>query len=1025
MTFARSCSLFLCAFLIGLNSCGPQKPGNTDVGKLGVNEEVSEHLRRFEGRGALTDESQPLKPEEALQKFKVTPELKIDLVLAEPRIFQPVEMKFDHKGRLWVVQYNQYPYPKGLKIVGVDNHLRLQFDKVPAPPPTDQKGADRITFFEDKDGDGHYEKSTDAITGLNITTSVLPGKGKIWVLSPPYLLAYHDRDDNGIPEGDPEVHLSGFGLEDTHAVANSLRWGPDGWIYGAQGSTTTANISSKVSKNVKFSGQAIWRYHPVSQVFEIYGEGGGNTFNVEIDAKGRVFSGTNGYGRGPYFKQGSYFKKSWGKHGPLTNPYAFGYLEDMPLEGENTRFTHALIRYEGGNFPARYNDQFIALNPLQGNLMLTGVAPNGSSLKNKDIEKIVDTPDRWFRPIDIKTGPDGNVYFTDWYDSRLSHVDARDTWHKTSGRIYRLSPAGKTAGKQKPVDYSRMTSKSLADQFYSANRWIRFTAVEELGQRNDRSIAPVLQALLKSDTTTIGLECLWTLNWMGLFDEKTALTALNHADPFVREWGVRLIGDRRNASLREKEALLQLAQKENNLSVRSQLAASARRLPADLCLGLVKNLAIYHDDAADPDIPLMLWWALESKAESARGPMAALFQTSAFLERPVTANVLLERIIQRYAMPGDAENYATCEKIINQKLTDAQKLQMLVGLEEGLRGVPFENLPEGIKKSLALLRAAKGEPPLAAGLRQKSPEAVKKALEVIADPKSPVIDRLTYVRMMGESDFPESIQPLLRVVSASSSSEALKQAALSTLTRYDKQEIGDRVVRLYPDFLRGDPDVKLASLSLLTSRPGWAKALLAATQGIKSIKPDDLPMEMVNRMKLLKDPQIESELYTIWPQARESSSSERGTRIAAVQKILKDGQGNGVKGKEVFTVLCGSCHKMDGEGADIGPELTGYDRRDVNYFIMNTVDPNADIREGYATYTLKAKTGQTVVGRLLERTAQSVKIKPMAGEEQTFSMQEVEELEPLPVSLMPERLLDALSDQEVRDLFRFIQEGAR
>lgn len=139
--------------------------------------------------------------------------------------------------------------------------------------------------------------------------------------------------------------------------------------------------------------------------------------------------------------------------------------------------------------------------------------------------------------------------------------------------------------------------------------------------------------------------------------------------------------------------------------------------------------------------------------------------------------------------------------------------------------------------------------------------------------------------------------------------------------------------------------------------------------------------------------------------------------------MLREGKGNSVKGKEIFTPLCGSCHRLFGEGSDIGPELTGYDRRDVNYFIMNTVDPNADIREGYATYTLKAKTGQTIVGRLLERSAQSVKIKPMAGDELTFSMQEVDELEPLPVSLMPERLLDDLSDQQVRDLFEYIKEG--
>ncbi len=1013
---------FILMALSCLHSCGPQKPGNTDVNTLGANQEVAEYLRRFEGRGALTDESEPLSPQEALAAFQVSSDLKIDLILAEPRIFQPVEMEFDRKGRLWVVQYNQYPYPKGLKITGVDNHLRLQFDKVPAPPPTDVKGADRITFFEDTDGDGKYDKSTDAISGLNITTSVLLGKKRIWVLSPPYLLAYWDRDGNGIPEGNPEVHLSGFGLEDTHAVANSLRWGPDGWIYGAQGSTTTANITSKASKNVKFSGQAIWRYHPETAVFEIYGEGGGNTFNVEIDSEGKVYSGTNGYGRGPYYKQGGYYKKDWGKHGPLTNPYAFGYLPDMPLEGENVRFTHSLIRYEGGALPPRFNGNFVALNPLLGNVMLTQVQPDGSSVKNKDLEKIVDTPDRWFRPIDIKIGPDGNIYFTDWYDSRLSHVDARDTWHKTSGRIYRLSASGNNSP-ARPVDYTKLSAGQLIDCFYSPNRWVRFTALQELGDREDKAILPLLKRHLESDTSNIALESLWALHWVGAFDQQNAITALTHRQPLVREWGVRLIGDRKSASPKEAETLLSLSKAEKAISVRSQLAASARRLPGKTGIEIVKNLALHHDDSRDPDIPLMLWWALEAKAVTDRDQLLALFADRAFLDRPVTLGFLLERMVQRYAMAGGAEDYASCEKLISQRLPEAHQLKILAGMEEGLRGKSFEELPEGLKKQLNALRTTKGEPVYAAGVREKDPEAVKKALEAIVSEETPLIDRLSYIRMMGQNDYPQSIATLSKLLGSSTASGALKQAALQSLMRYDDPQIGKSVIAFYPRLLRGDNDVRMAALTLLTSRLWWAQNLLASVQGIKTIHPSDIPLEMVNRMKLLRDESLEDELYAVWPMARESSGSERTKQMTVIQNALKGGKGNAVNGKQIYTSRCGSCHRLFGEGEEIGPDLTGYDRRDTDYFIMNTVDPNADIREGYVTYTLKAKTGQTIVGRITERSVQLVKIKPMAGDELTFSMQEVDELESLPVSLMPERLLDDLSEQEVRDLFQYIREG--
>ncbi|MEZ5431194.1 MAG: hypothetical protein R3F31_08455 [Verrucomicrobiales bacterium] len=156
------------------------------------------------------------------------------------------------------------------------------------------------------------------------------------------------------PMAIPRSGLRGFGLEDTHSVVSSLQFGPDGWLYGATGSTTTGTVSSAVTKEVHWQGQNIWRYHPDTKVFEIYAEGGGNTFSLEIDSVGRVFSGTNGGGtRGMYYPQGSYGVKGWGKHGPLTNPYAFGYFEHMRHEGDNRRFRRPSASMKADGFPSK------------------------------------------------------------------------------------------------------------------------------------------------------------------------------------------------------------------------------------------------------------------------------------------------------------------------------------------------------------------------------------------------------------------------------------------------------------------------------------------------------------------------------------------------------------------------------------------------------------------------------------------------------------------------------------------------
>jgi hypothetical protein len=227
--FIGVCLTVCLASMIFTNCASPEKNG-FNLDQVAGNEEVARYMNAFEGRGALSDNSLPTPALQALAAFELPEDLTMDLVLSEPLIHQPLELTFDHRGRLWVVQYNQYPYPEGLKVNGIDNHLRISFDKTPDAPPSGVKGADKITFFEDTDGDGVFDKSTDAITGLNIATGVEFGRGSIWVLNPPYLLAYPDTNGDGLPDEQPRVHLSGFGLEDTHPVANSLRRGPDGWL---------------------------------------------------------------------------------------------------------------------------------------------------------------------------------------------------------------------------------------------------------------------------------------------------------------------------------------------------------------------------------------------------------------------------------------------------------------------------------------------------------------------------------------------------------------------------------------------------------------------------------------------------------------------------------------------------------------------------------------------------------------------------------------------------------------------------
>src|SRR5260370_27934334 len=343
-----------------------------------------------------------------------------------------------------------------------------------------------------------------------MTTAGLPGGGGFWRLNPPYLLFYRDKDRTDVAEEKPEVHLSGFGLEATHWVASSLAWGPDGWIYGAEGSTCTAKVKVEITgdkKTTNFLGQAIWRYQPERHQFEVFAEGGGNTFGLEIDDKGRVYSGTNwGTNRGVEYVQGGYYVKAWGKHGPLTNPYAFGYSEHMPHSGNTERFTHNLVVY-GGDALLSLRGKLVAVNPLQRRVQVDKLEPVGSYFKTTEEPFLLTSTDGWFRPIDIKAGPDGAIYVTDFYENRISHVDPRDNWHRTTGHIYRIRPTDyKPAA---PLDMTKLSGRQLIDLLRSQDRWHRQAAPRVLGDCKDRALIPELRKHVEQSNGQFALAALW------------------------------------------------------------------------------------------------------------------------------------------------------------------------------------------------------------------------------------------------------------------------------------------------------------------------------------------------------------------------------------------------------------------------------------------------------------------------------------------------------------------------------------
>jgi putative heme-binding domain-containing protein len=262
-----------------------------------------------------------------------------------------------------------------------------------------------------------------------------------------------------------------------------------------------------------------------------------------------------------------------------------------------------------------------------------------------------------------------------------------------------------------------------------------------------------------------------------------------------------------------------------------------------------------------------------------------------------------------------------------------------------------------------------------------------------------------------------------------SSSAAIKQAALEALPRYDDPEVGLRVVKAYPDKLRSDPFVRAAALTLFACRATWAVRLLDAIDrktrpGEKfvahSINKGDVPGDIARQLVLLNDPFITGTVNRLWPATKPASSAEKNNRIAKVSSLLKSGTGNPVTGRLIFNSLCGRCHRLFEEGSTIGPDLTGYDRSNINDLLANTIDPDAYIREGYEAYHLITTDHRSLLGTMKARSGSTVTILLLDGEQITLSNDQVKVMEAQKISIMPERLLDDLPDQQIRDLVAYM-----
>lgn len=1000
-------------------AAGPVLSDDAHYSRVDRFDDLEAYLRLRQGDTA------PLSPADALDRFDVGEGLAVDLAVGDPDITQPLQVSFDERGRMWVVEYRQYPDPAGLTMVSRDKFLRTVYDRTPLPPPFGTPGIDRISIHEDRDGNGSFEHHSVFLDDLNLATSIARGRGGVWVLNPPYLLFSPDRDGDDVPDGDPEVHLEGFGLEDSHSIASNLCWGPDGWLYGAQGSTVTGRIRRPGEPDdaiIHSMGQLIWRYHPESKRYEIFAEGGGNTHGVEIDSRGRLYSGHNGGDtRGFHYVQGGYYQKGFAKHGALSNPYTFGYF--MPMTHHSVpRFTHSFVFAEGGALPADYQGKLFGVEPLQGQVVRSEVSPEGSTFQSVDLDRPLATDDPWFRPVSIANGPDGALYVVDMYEQRIDHSSHyAGRVDKTNGRIYRLrgadAPPGRFPGDlepQPPFNLAAMSGEELIGLLDHPNRWYRRESLRILGDRKDASLIPsVRDDLLSFKAEDRALELLWALNLCGGLDEAVSLRLLDHPDPHVRSWTVRLACDDFEVSDAMAVAMSELATREPYVEVRSQLACSARRLPSRHALPIVRALLSRGEDATDPHLPLLLWWAIETKVGEDPEAVLSQFDEDAIWEEAIVSTTITERLMRRFAQAGTRDDLLACAVLLEHAPTREDSERLMVGFEAAFEGRSLSVLPDRLLQAIA--NSGGGSLPLR--VRQGDDEAVTEALAIVSAPDAAAEDRLELIRTFGEVRDRRALPILLELASSEAESDPLRAAALSALRPFDEPEVGASVLRLHDSLPEESRD---AAQTLLASRRSSARLFLDAIS-TGEINRDLVPESVARSVLLLDDPALADSVRELWGDLGGVSADHYREQIERLDAVIASGTGNPYTGKELYTEHCAKCHTLFDEGGDVGPSLTSYQRTDLRSMLIAVANPSVEIREGYETFLGLLLDGRVVTGFLVAEDDRVVVLRGADGRNEVLARDELEEFKGVPQSVMPDGLLDPLTDQQVRDLFAYLR----
>ena len=976
---------------------------------------------------AAIDVKSPLSPEDSLKHFQLDPLLSIELVAAEPQVVDPVAIRFDEDGRLWVAEMRDYPLGPIKKTDG----KRTEKDAEPLS---------QIKILEDKDGDGRYETATVFADKLLFVTGLQPWKGGVIVTLSGKVAYMKDTDGDGKADVN-ETWFTGFSESNSQLRANHPTFAHDNHIYvanGLRGGMVVNHLKKLLASGgrqppdikdkgtgdrrqetddapINISGMD-FRFDPLTGEAEAVS--GNGQFGLCFDDWGNRFVCSNRNPCQHVVIENRYLKKAPTVAIPTVVQDVAAFAENSRIypiskfwttsnlhEGQFTAACGVFI-YRGDLLPQEFRGNVFTCDPT-GNLIhreiMEAKGPTFTSKPAYEGKEFLASPDTWFRPVGMELGPDGALYVIDMYRAVIEHPEwvpdelknrPDERLGDDRGRIYRVVPKErKSAGSVPMKSMQRLTPKELVSELKNSNAWNRETAQRLIVQAQDESAIGDLKKLVNG---TDKLE-----------------RAISHA-----LWSLHDL----DRSL-DSDSLLKVMDKHK----------SSRRLLAQiliLCEGKVEKV---------PSVPSRMPGYYPDEFQRNLSGLYARNETPHFSTQDALprdewdrrsfrlrwgdgqANLLKEIVVSPRFYTGKGGSQELCKLgeeaafSVGQKATEVEIVELIRLFFDGGKG----------DLSTVRLRCVME---MARGLRQRGitlDAVVSRSKDISLQEHFKSLKTLYVSNLESEKTavaFHNQIEFLgwLENTSDPLSKLALAEPDIET-RRLAIQALSFSVdAKPWPamlsEYSRQSPAIRQAILDGVLQRPERITLLLDSLES-GFIKPTELDPVQIGRLLKHGDAKIRERAEKIFGSA---TPEDRKKALADYQSVLTM-TGDAKRGQSIFAKNCATCHKVGETGVNVAPDISDSRTKTPAQILGDIIQPNRAIDANYVAYSLLLADGTTASGILTSETSTSITLKAAGAKVITVARGEIEQLKSTGVSLMPDGLEKNIPPQEMADVIAFIK----